>query len=166
MSMRYKLRNIFAIQAGWYACTFGVASGRPHLGPLMVFLLALLYIASSSHATKEAVFVVLISSFGTVLDSVHLHAGTYAMDAQGLTPLVLFALWANFALAIPRSLKFLRKSTLGAAAFGFFGAPLVYSAGQRLGAITFPEHSLGALLPIAVTWMVAVPLAVWLWKRI
>ena len=169
--MLLRLRNVLVIQGAWYACTYGVASGKALLGPMVVALVFLLYTYKSPTLKTQALFVATVSVLGTCLDLLHIALGTYVLNLTNLlkfeqiiTVAVLFALWANFAMGIPRSLRFLQKSPWLAASFGLFGAPLVYRAGQRFGAITL-LHEWSALA-IGVSWAIAIPLSIALYKSL
>jgi hypothetical protein len=67
-------------------------------------------------------------------------------------------MWVNFALILNVSLRWLRGRYLLGAVLGFFGGPLAYFAGARLGAIRIPEPLALKLLVLALAWALAVPL--------
>ena len=57
------------------------------------------------------------------------------------------------------SLNWLKKQTLASVVLGAVGGPLAYLAGQRLGAVTIPQQTLGVLAQ-AGGWAVLTPLLV------
>jgi hypothetical protein len=70
----------------------------------------------------------------------------------------MLALWVNFALAIDALAWLGRRPVLAAMLAGAVGGPLSYLAGARLGAVTLGPSEPVALAAVAVVWMVAMPL--------
>jgi hypothetical protein len=154
--------NIAGFQVGWFACVLGAAYGQLGAGPAAVLLLFLLHLALSEDKPREVLLALTAAATGFVFDSLLIAAGTFSPVRETLpapfSPLWLTAMWVNFALILNVSLRWLRGRYLLGAVLGFFGGPLAYFAGARLGAIRIPEPLALKLLVLALAWALAVPL--------
>ena len=67
-------------------------------------------------------------------------------------------MWLNLAGALRYALGWLRDRFVLGAGLGMFFGPAAYLAGEKLGGI----HIDGGLLPIALEWLIAVPILLYL----
>jgi hypothetical protein len=74
------------------------------------------------------------------------------------------AIWGNFVLALD-SLHWLARRPALASAVGAVGGPLAYLAGTPLGTVTLGPTEAGALVAIALEWVLALPLLLFLASR-
>ncbi len=70
-------------------------------------------------------------------------------------------MWMLFATTLNVSMRWLRGKPVLAAAFGFFGGPAAYLAGQKLGGIVLVEQTT-ALAALAIGWACMMPVLMWL----
>ena len=74
-------------------------------------------------------------------------------------PYWIGAMWVLFATTLNVGMRWLRKNLLVAALFGGLGGPMSFLAGEKAGAVTFPDTST-ALVVIGLGWAVLLPLLV------
>jgi hypothetical protein len=68
------------------------------------------------------------------------------------------ALWFTFATTLTRSLAWLGRRPIVTALVGAVALPLNYWAGQRLGAVAFPQTLALTLATMSVIWLFTPPL--------
>lgn len=144
--------NALWFQSTWF-CT---VLGRDSLLPLAVAMIVL-HLALVRDVWRELLPLSTIAAIGISVDATLSYTGVFQFSGGVLVPLWLCCLWLAFATTLTRSLAWLGSRRGWAAAAGFLVIPLNYWAGQRLGAVTFPQP-LGITLGImAVTWAVMLP---------
>lgn len=155
------LFTFVALQAGWFACVMGAASGRPLLGPLVVALVAAMRVALTRERDRLLGTLAGAALLGIVLDGALTAAGVLHFPPQAIAgwpvPIWMVALWVNFGLAVD-GLAWFGRRPLAAALAGAAGGPLSYLAGARLGAVTLAPAEPVALAIIAMEWGLALPL--------
>lgn len=155
------LLNFIMFQAGWFACVLGAASGRPWLGAGLGAALALTHLAMSRTPRDEALLLAGALALGVVVDTAHVRMGTLVftggMVLPGFAPIWILVMWVQFASTLHYSLAWLgRRYVLGACLGAVAGAG-AYWAGVGFGAAAFGPDPDQALLRIAVSWGVALP---------
>ncbi len=160
------LFNVLAFYVCWLACVVGAAQGYPWVGPLCVavFLFVQWRLKLLTRHHRQLILISMILGF--LVDSSLSYGSWYRFltNPPGVVwaPAWMVALWANFALALPVSLAWLRGRWLASALLGGIGGPLSYLAGERLGAISLAD---GALWLLAIVWALVTPGLVWLTHR-
>jgi len=153
--------NFLTFQLGWFSCVLGAAHGLPWLGPLVVLAVVFLHLFLSSRPMHELRLIAAAMMLGLMIDSLLLASGwlQYPNGAwlAGFAPYWIVAMWALFATTLNVSMRWLRGRTGLAALLGSIGGPLSYVAGQKMGAISFPEPTY-ALMALSATWGLAMPL--------
>jgi hypothetical protein len=152
------------IQAAWFACVIGAASGQ---GAQVAWAIAAavavvaVLVAWSNDRGAEVRLIALALAIGAVWDSLLAHTGVvvYASPGPvpGWTPAWILALWALFAPMLREPLRWLHGRPLLAALLGGVGGALSYAAAERLGACQFSDPTL-ALAVLGVGWALIVPL--------
>jgi hypothetical protein len=165
-----KLANFVGFQACWFACVLGAARGVEWVGPVVVLVFTALSLRGRASVAKELLALAAAALLGLGVDSLEVACGwlTFAGTPLGgrLAPAWIVALWVAFALTFDSSLAWLAGRRTWFALFGFFGAPLSYWGGVRMGALEFGEPLFPALFGIGVAWGVALPLASWVVERL
>jgi hypothetical protein len=153
--------TFLSLQAGWFACVLGAASGRPLVGVLVVLLVVVAHLVTSVDRLALALTLTAAAVVGLVVDGSLTLGGVLTFPAHASigwpVPIWMLALWVNFALAID-ALSWLGRRPLAAMLAGAVGGPLSYLAGARLGAVTLGPSDPVALAAVGVAWMVAMPL--------
>lgn len=162
------LVNIVAFQAGWFACVLGAAWGMPGAGVAIALAIVVAHVLLVAAPAREVALVALAGAFGAVFDSALVAAGIidypHGLLLHWAAPAWIVAMWLLFAITLNHSLRWLRGRAVLAALLGAVGGPLAFLAGERLGAVVFPERTL-ALAALAVGWAVAMPLLMRLSER-
>ena len=162
------LLNFFAFQFGWFATVLGAAKGMPWIGPIAVLAVVTLHLSLSVRPRSELKLLLSAMLAGLVLDSLLVASGWVAYPngivVEGFAPYWIITMWALFATTLNVSMKWMRGRPALAVLMGAFGGPLSYLAGQKLGAISFNDSVL-ALVALAFTWGLAMPLLVFLADR-
>jgi hypothetical protein len=154
------LMNALLFQVAWFGAVLGAARGLPWLGVIAVAAVVAWHLARARQPAREIGLVALALATGAVFETLLVQAGLLRFDGgallAGTAPVWMVALWANFATTLNVSLRALRTRLLAAALLGAIGAPLAYFAGQKLGAVQFPQPG-PALAAIAAGWAVLTP---------
>ena len=70
--MIVKLYNIVGFQVGWWACVFGVNSGYPFIGPVIMSLFLLCHLFYFKINSLEKYFIFLSGIIGFIIDTIFL----------------------------------------------------------------------------------------------
>jgi hypothetical protein len=160
-----QLVNFVVFEAAWFACILGVARGEPGWGTLVVIAAILWHVAVSARPSTELALVGLLAAIGLVAESAVVSQGHVVYpNGQPLAwvaPYWMVALWAEFAIALNVTLRWLKRRPVLAGVLGAFFGPLSFMGGVRLGAARFVDEP-AALVTLAVMWAVLMPLVMWL----
>lgn len=165
-----KVYNFIAFQAGWFAGVLGAAHGREWLGIAGISVVLAVHVWGARDRRSESLFLALSLPIGVVVDEV-LHR-TGAVVGRGtilpasFAPLWLLAMWPLFASIFNESMSWMRGRHVVAIAFGVLGAPLSYLGGMRLGALELHAEPWRWILPVALTWGIAMTLLTLLQSRV
>ncbi len=155
MIMKYKLINFILFQAGWLAVVL-LGSGQFHwMGPAVVAAIVTWHLVTSPSPQAEAHLILYALGIGIIWENLLTLTGVviypYGQVSDGLAPVWIMAMWAMLATTLNLSLRWLHGRFLLAGAFGVIGGPLAFLAGERLGAVIFPDATL-AMLVLAAGW--------------
>ncbi len=154
--------NFVSFQTVWFAAVIGAAQGHSWLGPIVFGLWALVHFRLSTCRRQDLALLVIAVVAGTLIDSVYQFAGLVEYRGwslmTALAPLWITVLWANFALALNHSLRWLKGRIIGSVLLGAIGGPISYWAGERLGALEIAQPDWLGLVIIGVVWALITPL--------
>ncbi len=157
------LANLALFQIGWFASVLGAAQGHPFAGPLVVGIAIAIHLRWFG-TKREALLILASAAFGTVAESALSLTGlvSYRSDPvpSWLCPPWITAMWANFAMTLRHSLRWLEGRWFLGWLLGAAAGPLAYVAGSRLGAIELLD-AIPALSILASVWagaLIALPL--------
>jgi hypothetical protein len=155
--------RFLGLQAGWFACVLGAASGRPLLGVTVVATLMVIALAVSRDRAGLLQAVAAAITLGLVIDGSLTVGGILAFPPHAAlgwpVPLWMLALWVNFALSLD-AFAWLASRPALAGVVGAAGGASSYLAGARLGAVTLRPDEATALIVIGALWALAMPLLV------
>jgi hypothetical protein len=131
-------------------------------------VLAGLHVAFAARPRQEVKLAVVALAIGIVMDTLLQAVSVinfYGWALAFLSPFWLWLLWVLFAMTLNSSLAFLQAKPFWLSALaGLVFGPLTYYAGAQLGAASF-NASLIHLAALGLTWMIALPLLVYLAKQ-
>ena len=157
--------NFLAFQVGWLSSVIGAAQHMPWLGPAAVSAALALHLRAARQPFEEVLLVLSCALIGATFDSLLVATGWVRYEAgvfsPHLAPYWIITMWMLFATTLNVSMRWLRGRPLLAAAFGFYGGPATYLAGQELGGIVLVELW-AALAALAVGWALILPVLVML----
>ena len=157
--MLNNLANAGLFQLGWFACVLGGNS----LWLLLAGGALLAHLLWISRSLAEVRLVVVVCVLGSAVDSLLLNAGVFAFKQPGiLIPFWLVLLWALLAITLNHCLAWTAKPCWRAALLGAIGGSLSYYAGQRLGAVQFPQGLWPTLPGLGLLWAALFPLLQWI----
>lgn len=169
-NIRTKLINMSLYQLGWFSCVLGAAWGKPLSGAGLALLLLAIHLLLADNRPAELKLFAAACLIGVLVDSLQQASGLFRFRTDPSwslwLPLWVFVIWAQFASLFRFALHWLKRSYLLGALFGFFGGPLAYWAGIRLGAAEFGHSPELTLAVLAVVWSLVVPLLLWLRQQI
>lgn len=162
------LINFAMFQAGWFASVLLGASGWHWLGPVAVILLLLVHLSTSPDRLAERKLMAYALLIGLAWENLLSLTGIVVYPSgqpfNQLAPAWILAMWPLLAITLNVSLRWLKGRLVLSALFGAIGGPLAFFAGERLGAVVFPDSTL-ALSVLAVGWGLLFPLLMWLSER-
>lgn len=163
-----QITNFVIFQVGWFAAVLGAAHGSPVWGTLCLCVAVGWHITVSARPAQEARLVASLTVIGFIVES--------AIAAQGhvsypsgqpvawLAPYWMVALWAELAIALNVTMRWLKRRPGLAMLLGAIAGPASFAAGVRLGGARFVDAA-PALVTLAVCWAVLMPLLMWLSDR-
>ena len=161
------LANFALFQAGWFACVLGGVRGEMWWGPIAVAAIVLLHLITLSRPDlriRELVFILVVGTVGTGLDTVlrGLEVTAYPTSPPGvLVPPWIAALWFLFATLPFHSLGWLRGRPALAFVLGAVGGPLSYFGGLRMNAVDVGPEPLWTWVGLGVEYALVTPLMLW-----
>ena len=154
------LINTVVFQVAWLSSVVGAASEMPWLGPVTVSIAIAIHLRFARKPFEEVLLLLICALIGVVFDSVLVAAGwvtyTAGLFSAYFAPYWIITMWMLFATTLNVSMRFLRGKPRLAAAFGFYGGPTSYLAGQALGGIVL-TNQIAALLMLAIGWAIIMP---------
>ena len=154
------LINYVVFQAGWIACVWGAATGRPWLGLLVVASVVVMHLLMARRPGREAGLLLVCAAVGLVFESALLWSGWVAYPngswLPGVAPYWMIALWVLFGTTLNLSMRSLRSRPWLSAVLGAIGGPASYLAGEGLGAMSLLQPT-PALVTLALGWALMLP---------
>ena len=144
--------NALWFQSVWF-CT---VLGGDTLLPLTASLI-LVHLLLVRNTWNELLQLSTLAAIGISVDATLSTAGIFQFPRDALVPLWLCCLWLGFAATLTRSLAYLGSRPLLVAAAGAVVFPLNYWAGNRLGAVDFPQGLNTTLSVMALCWACVLP---------
>ena len=162
------LFNFLMFQVGWFASVLIGASAWHGVAPLVVLVILLTHLAISDDRGSEQKLMAYALLIGLAWENLVSVSGLVVYPSgqpfEQLAPAWIIAMWPLLAITLNVSLRWLKGRYLLAALFGAIGGPLAFLAGERLGAVVFPDTAL-AMLVLAVGWAAMFPLLMRLSQR-
>ena len=153
--------NLIGYQAVWLAIVLGAGRGQPWPG-IVVALVFVIWQSKGPHWNERLRLVASALVLGTVIDGGLLRSGLLQFASPwpiaGAPPLWIGAIWAAFAVTLPRSMALLQGRPWLGAALGAVGGPLAYLGAARAGAVIWVAPPWQGLAALALTWALAMPL--------
>ena len=159
---RPALLKLVMFQIVWLSCAFGAARGQSSPGIVAAAILVAWHIASAPQWRPATITVFAAGTIGFIAESLLVATGllrySAACPTESHAPAWIVALWFAFGTTLETTRRLLgshplAKSTL----LGLSLGPLSYLAGERLGALAFPEPLWPSYLAAAMVWCVAYP---------
>jgi hypothetical protein len=161
--MQSILVNLSLFKAGWLASVFTAAASVPAAGATVVAVVVAVHLFRAENVEKEAQLLLFAALLGLGWESLLVSFGLvqYSIGSAfpGVAPYWIVGMWVLFATTINVGLRWLHKHIAIAAIAGAFGGPLSFIAGEKVGAVSFPDPQV-SLLVIAAGWALLLPLLV------
>ena len=145
--------NALWFQTTWFCLVLGRETLLPVSGALLILHLALV-----RDTWAELLRLSTVAAIGISIDALLSYNGLFSFPGDVLVPLWMCCLWLSFATTLTRSLAWLGRRPIVTALVGAIALPLNYWAGQRLGAVEFPQTLALTLATMSVLWLVTLPL--------
>ena len=159
-----KLVNLVCFKVSWVVTVYGAIQGAPWLGLLWVLGWITVFFLWQKQDKREWIFLLGCAAIGYILDSVLILTGyiKFPIEVQYgfLSPLWMIALWLNMAATFRYALGWLRNRFFLGAIIGMILGPVAYVGGEKLGGIQL----VGGMLPVAIEWLIAIPIILYLEK--
>ncbi len=164
-------------QIGWFACVLGAAKQMPWLGVSFFALFLIWHLSQAKQAKLELMLVLIAIVIGGIFDQLMTQNKLLiyqAHDFTALPPAWILALWAEFAMTLNVSLRWLKQIKsrnmqlhwrwLIAVLFGAIGGPLAYMGAEKLGAVTLNSMP-ASHIALSVGWAILTPLLLMLAQK-
>ncbi len=163
-----QLANFIVFQAAWFAAVLGAAHRIPLWGTACVVAAIGWHLGVSARPAREARLVGIVGLIGFVVETAivwqgHVRYPSGQPDA-GLAPYWMVALWGLLAITLNVTLRWLKRRPVLAAVLGAIAGPASFASGVRLGGAQFIATT-PALLTLAASWALLMPLLMWLSDR-
>jgi hypothetical protein len=163
-----KVINFALYQLGWFACVLLGATGFHWLGPLAVVAIIAYHLRTVHSPGAESRLLFRALLIGLMWENFLTLSGLLVYPTGQplgiLAPIWILAMWPLLAITLNVSLRWLKGKPWLAALFGGIGGPLAFLAGERLGAVMFPDMYL-AMAVLALGWACLFPLMTKLAER-
>lgn len=163
-----QLANFVVFQLAWFAAVLGAAHRLPLWGTACVAAAIAWHLAVSARPAQEARLIALASVIGLVVETTIANQGHVAYPSgqplAWLAPYWMVALWAEFAIALNVTMRWMRHRPWLAAVLGAIAGPTAFASGVELGGAQF-IHRTPALAMLSASWALAMPLLMWLSVR-
>jgi len=162
--------NLVLFKIVWGLSLIGVSVGSPWWGAAGLIVFILWHYKTSEHAIADFVLAGIAVALGTIVDTINIHSGVLiyksAWPSTQIAPFWIMVLWANFALIMNQSLRWMHGRYLLAMVVGAIGGPLGYMVGVSLDAASFGESRIAFFLITGTTWAIALPLLLYIAERL
>ena len=159
--MRKTLINIVLFQIGWFACVLGAAADKALIGASVALAIILFHLIRTTEWRNELMLILIAMFIGFIWDSYLVYRGwiqyPYGQLTADTAPYWIVIMWGLFATTLNISLSWLKQRLVASILFGVVGGPLAYIAGNKLGAVDFPD-SVSALIALSIGWGILTPL--------
>lgn len=171
MILIQKIIYYIAFYLCWVICVQQAAQGNGFIGPLVIAAVIAFHLWFVKETWVELIFILIVSFFGTILDSVYINVGFMHFKAgyetlPWIAPLWLTSLYALFAAAFAQSFGWLRGHWWRMIGFGAIGGTLSYMAAAKLGAAEFLVPTWAVCVVLGVAWGLIFPLCFILFDRL
>ncbi len=163
--MKWTLINLVAFNLAWLVCVGSAAAGFPIAGAIVVAIAVALHLMLADNVRGELLLLGIAAAIGFGWESFLVSANVLDYGSTRVAPYWIVAMWILFATTINVGMRWLRRSVVLAAVAGAVGGPLSFVAGERMGAVAFPEPVL-TLIVIAAGWAVLLPAVVHIARQI
>lgn len=164
-----RILDFVLLQAGWFACVLGAATGHSWLGPAVVTLAVALHMTVTPRRGRDARTLLAVVLLGVSFDLVQVACGVLAFPGGaprlGPLPLWFIVLWPLFGFNFHTTLAWLQQRPGVAALLGAAGGPPGYVAADRLGALELTQPLTVAIPALAAAWAVILPAGVLIARR-
>ncbi|MEM1260819.1 MAG: DUF2878 domain-containing protein [Pseudomonadota bacterium] len=157
--MNFTILNLLLFKLGWVAAVFSAAYGSAWIGAVTIVGIAAINLIKAQQPGRELWLLIAAAVVGLVWESVLTAQGVlvYAETPNApIAPYWIVAMWILFATTLNVSMRWMKRSPWLALAFGGIGGPLSFLAGEKVGAVVFPQPVL-AIVVISIGWAVLVP---------
>jgi Protein of unknown function (DUF2878) len=154
------VRNMVTYQFGWFMCVLCAIRDAAWAGVLIGAILISLQLASRLRPGRETLVVFVVAAIGGLWETALVQAQLISYAPReplaAIAPVWMFMLWALFASTLNVSMRWLHGRPWLAALFGALGGPAAYAGGERIGALTVVDPTLG-YAAIAIGWALLTP---------
>ena len=158
--------NFALFQLGWFGVVLSGAAEEPGLATGIAGAVLIVHLFAARRPVPELKLALMAGALGLLLDSLLTGLGLLRF-ASGqwvawAAPLWIVAMWMMFSTTLNSSLGWMKGRFGLAALLGALAGPLAYFGGAKLGAVGLHDTLAFSLLGIALAWLIAMPLLVWL----
>ncbi len=155
MKMNKSLQNLVLFKAGWLACVFLAAVGKPALATLAVAAVVAIHLYRSPGPVKESAFLLCAGLIGLTWETFMVQAGLIEYPASSATggwaPYWIVAMWVLFATTVNHGFSWLKRHWMLTVVFGLVGGPMAFLGGAAMGAAQFSNTAV-SITVIGIGW--------------
>lgn len=153
----------------WVICVQQASVGNGFIGPILIFIVVILHLLFTKDARREALFIVIISLAGTLIDTLYMNTGLMRFNSlypnfPYIAPLWITSLYSLFAAGFTQSFGWLKERWWTMIVFGAIGGPLSYLAAMKVGAGEFLVPVWVGMIILGIVWSTIFPICFLLFK--
>lgn len=153
--------NFVLFQTGWFASVMLGADVWHWMGPLIVLAILVIHLAHSPDRSSEQKLMLYALAIGLIWENLLALSGLVVYPSgqpfDRFAPAWIIAMWPLLAMTLNVLLRWLKGRIVLSSLFGAIGGPLAFLAGERLGAVIFPDTTL-TMGVLAFGWGLMFPL--------
>lgn len=154
--------NLVAFNLMWIGCVLGREAWLWLVAPVVLAYAGLLLYTRTVQPHQLGI----PFAIGVTSDALMTATGLFQFDNPPLLlPAWLIVLWVAFSTTLTRSLEVIGRNKWVAAGCGAVAFPFNYGVGERLGAVSFGDAPFAALIALAVTWTLLLPVLFYISER-
>ena len=161
--MLRNILNAITFYTYWWLSFWGASKGIYYIGPLIAILYFILHFYLIENKVKEFKYMLFCILVGFMFESFLLYTGFINYNGllsqkYAIVPIWVIILWGGYALTAFHSFKYISGRYLVSFIIGTFLCPLIYIAGDRVGAIYLNYEITFSYIVLMVMWSIIFPI--------
>ena len=155
--------NAIIFYTYWWLSFWGASKDIYYIGPLIATFYFIVHFVLIKDKLKEFKYMLFCICVGFIFESILLYSGFISYNGlinqkYSVVPIWVFLLWGGYALTVFHSFKYVIGRYLVSFIIGAFLGPLIYIAGDRVGAVYLNYEITFSYIVLMVMWSIVFPI--------